>query len=456
MRTALGILAFSALLGSLLTSSFAQAELPSFTCYQLMRQHRDKVVSMPEVVNRCSERQQDFDLEVCRCRVVEEVRPAWFITEEAKIKRGVAAWGCSMPSEHQLPDYMQDVPYLFSSRVSCPRPHECYSTLEAKPACADTMAALPPDTNLERQALRGYCQVSVPRDAREAFAPANDVPANLIARWTPEYLESRWRGKEASLGTSYGGAPVSVVYRLNLEASAIWSSTVACYQGDAEAARAAYFEAKFACADPTVDGEALRARIAQFLTNVEDFFSSTEFPRAVMNCPNAKELANFIAENEPSVVYPINAFPSLHPLFMQASLQALLQTAPVGESISMKRFIERSESGMKGKRFLNALSQFSAWIPEAACSTYGLWPSASRSAVRVLKQTWLDLLMTVPPMGRLIRVRDFGLMATGCSMEFLPGIYVQKDLDITRELRAITPRYLKSKEEKKCFLFFCS
>ena len=340
------------------------------------------------------------------------------------------------PWELKLPDFLNGVPLFFSNALVCKG--SCLD-LQANPLCKELLQS--PDTGKAEARLRSYCQPRIPNNAREAFLPQYDVPALIISDWSRQHLESQWQGSESRLSQSYPHAPAESVYRLNLEAERLWTLMVSCHLGDEEIARHSYYQARFDCSRSEVSGTTLVSQIARFLSNVEDFFATTSFPQAFPSCMDPMSIAQTIVNRGPQFQSSASPFPALHPLFVQASMQALLKQVPIGESISMKRFVQRLDHGVQRLNFFNSLSQISTWIPNAACSTYGLWPSAGRSVIRALTDTSLKLLVTVPEIGNMIRLKETDYLATGCTSELLPVFYVKEENEIALEMRGISKKY---------------
>ena len=241
-----------------------------------------------------------------------------------------------------------------------------------------------------------------------------------------------------------------VLFQLNLQASSIWNAMVMC-QGNAEAARWAYFQANWR----NSNCPEMQHRIAQFIINMRNVFETATLQRTkiykAMDLPGSVRRfllrktglskARFQVQRAP--------LPAAHPLFMQVSVQIIAQSLDVGGPKNFRRISRhiRKRIGEKTENFYHQLFDVFNMVPNGDCPTWGLWPSASLATFKSVHRRSLEVLSSGSKM------TDPGVIVSNCRSanghrQRLPQIYQDHSDDIAKEYIKIQERYLDSLESR--------
>jgi hypothetical protein len=296
------------------------------------------------------------------------------------------------------------------------------------------------EIRLEKTALdRFYCHKKYPQKTSEVFAEGFDVPAATISLWTRGYIESRWKPRLEALLAKYPNYDLVSLYELNLKAADLWASYLACFNGDAEKARAAYFKGEFICDNSDVDGKALKVDTATFVHNFSTFFDTSYFKKPEILVNNSYDLEYKLRRGDDIAKIEIGELTSMHPLFVQVAMQVLSDIYHPGGATE-DELQAKIATGQITQRGFIALSQFFSMWTGTGCDTLGLWPSAGRA---VFSSIVLSTLQSMAAMtkGRL-RAVDYNVQAVGCKEGYrLPYIYSDDKATISRDFAKITSRY---------------
>lgn len=285
-----------------------------------------------------------------------------------------------------------------------------------------------------------YCHKKYPSKVKDAYLPDFDVPAKVIDLWSKEYIQYKWQDQLKPLMAKYPLYDMATLYELNLVGADLWSSLMACYEGNAELARQAYYQGATSCLNRSTDGEKLHQKLAEYMGSVEAYFMSSYFKKPELQVKSKVELLYAIDKKESLAKIEIGEMPSLHPLFIQAAFQMLTKIYPIGESMNEQTLKEKVRSMQLDERFFLSASQLFRLIPNMECSPMGLWPSANRAAYNSIIITSLRMIKALAPE---IEINDYHVQPVGCGEDKyrLPDLYSNSRDDFALALRAIADRY---------------
>jgi hypothetical protein len=281
-----------------------------------------------------------------------------------------------------------------------------------------------------------YCHKNNPTRARGFLELGSDVPASFLAGFTTDDVLARWKDVRFTNPEFLGSKneiPTGLLTLLNVQAAQAWEKMLTCANGNADQAREMYRLGKFTCTD---EGEILsllkeiRSSLPALAASLEvpPFFDEdamnrmeTEINQKRSDLPNdwlEKDPEGFFREvnrlekarlqiadwrftkSFSQLARMINDFlpkmPRLHPLLAQVMVEDLLTLVKPNESPGSlnQRFKEHPER----RAYLTQLVLWINAVEDRDCASFGLWPSASRTALDSLGQSVLE---TLTPYGNL-------------------------------------------------------